>query len=129
MKARKKLRKKNSTQKLHKIALKTAGTLVYSTHPLETSPPPPPPLSRRGAFIELPAINAPFRDNWGGGAYLERVCPSPLPSRSRIPSIQDNPCLMNYIDITLLSLILTFSEHFSHCHYHVFVEVMFILRL
>ena len=38
-------------------------------------------------------------------------------------------CLMNYFGISLLSLILTFSAHFSHCHYHVIVEVMFLLRL
>ena len=54
-------------------------------HPFEISPPPP-PLSRKGALIELPALNAPFRDNGGGGggegACLERVRPSPLPPRS-----------------------------------------------
>ena len=37
--------------------------------------------------------------------------------------------LINYFGISLLSLILTFSSHFSHCHYHVIVEVMFLLRL
>ena len=51
-------------------------------HTLSRQAPPPPRLSRSGAFIELPALNAPFRDNRGGGAYLERVCPSTLPSRS-----------------------------------------------
>ena len=34
-------------------------------------------------------------------------------------------CLMNYVGISLLSLILTFSAHFYHCRYIVIVEVMF----
>ena len=38
-------------------------------------------------------------------------------------------CLMNYFDISLLPLILTFSAPFSHCHYHVIMEVMLLLRL
>ena len=67
-------------QKLHKIALKTAGTRVYSTHPFETSPPPPPRLSRSGAFIELPALNAPFRDNRGG--LSRKGVPVPTPPHS-----------------------------------------------
>ena len=43
-----------------------------------------------GALIEHPALNAPFRDN-GGGAYLERVHPSPFPSRSRPPPFRHKP--------------------------------------
>ena len=34
-------------------------------------------------------------------------------------------CLMIYFGISLLSLILTFSAHFSHCHYRVIVEVYY----
>ena len=38
-------------------------------------------------------------------------------------------CLMNYVGISLLSLILTFSAHFYHCRYIVIVEVMFPFML
>ena len=56
------------------------------------APPPPPPLSRMGALIELPALNAPFRDNrGGGGAYLKRVHPSPFSLRSRLPPFRHKP--------------------------------------
>ena len=55
-------------------------------HTLSRTPPPPPPqLSRMGALLELPALNVPFRDNPGGGAYKSRKgapvpVPLPLPS-------------------------------------------------
>ena len=45
--------------------------------PFRDKPPPPPPrLSRKGALRAGSSINAPIRDNrgGGGGAYLERVC-------------------------------------------------------
>ena len=68
-------------QKLHKIALKTAGTQVYSTHPFETSPPGCLEVAR---LLNSPLSTHPFETT--GGAYLERVCPSPppppFPSRS-----------------------------------------------
>ena len=42
-------------------------------HPFEISPPPG--LSRKGALRAGSSINAPLRDNrGGGGACLERVC-------------------------------------------------------
>ena len=52
-------------------------------------------LSRSGAFIELPALNAPFRDNRGGGGLSRKgvpvPTPTPFPSRSHNPFIRDKP--------------------------------------
>ena len=46
-------------------------------HTLSRQAPPPPRLSRSGAFIELPALNAPFGDNRGGGGLISKGCARP----------------------------------------------------
>ena len=66
-------------------------------HTLSRQAPPPPPLSRRGAFNELPALNAPFRDNRGGLSRkgVPVPTPSPFPSHSHSvptpPPLRDKP--------------------------------------
>ena len=42
-------------------------------HPFEISPPPP-RLSRKGALRAGSSINAPIRDNRGGGALISKGC-------------------------------------------------------
>ena len=88
---------------------KTADTENYSTHPFETSPPPPPPPGclEVARLLNSPLTTHPFETTGGGGgAYLERVCPSPFPSRSRNPSIRDNPLQMTSVPL--------FIKPFSH---------------
>ena len=59
----------------------TADTEDYSTHPFEISPPPPPPGCLEVArLLNSPLSTHPFETT--GGAYLERVCPSPPPPHS-----------------------------------------------
>ena len=74
------------TQKLHKIALKTAGTRVYSAHPFETSPPPPPPP---GCLEVARLLNSPlstqFRDNRGVGGLISKGCARPHSHAVPIP--------------------------------------------
>ena len=55
-----------------------AGSSINA--PLRDKPPPPPRLSRSGAFIELPALHAPFSRQHGGGGLSRKGVPVPAPA-------------------------------------------------
>ena len=84
-------------QKLHKIALLTAGTRVYSTHPFETSPPPPPPVVSKWRVYWTPRSQRTLSRQPGG--LISKGCarphphpiPIPFPLRSHNPYIRDKP--------------------------------------
>ena len=105
---------------------KTADTEDYSTHPFETSPPPPPPLSRSGAFIELPAFNAPFWDNRGGGGLISKGCarprshPVPIPFPQPLHSRQAGGVSVRVAEATALCMyavkVRQIRDHVVRCH-------------